>query len=143
MIKSMTFLWIILAVAVSGALFRVSYRVQHLQRHLVVVNHDIGQEQEKIRVLQAEWNKLNDPARLEMLAHRHLNMGPAKPVQIVTLDLVPTKTLLPAVASARVAKATPAPVTTTPATTVSAHVVTPTVTQKPILASLTHKAVDD
>ena len=130
MIKSMTFLWIVLAVAMSGALFRVSYRVQHLQKHLVAVNRDIGQEQEKIRVLQAEWNKLNDPARLEALVHRHSTLGPAKPVQIVTLDMVPAKIIVPEVASAKI----PKPVA--PAATQVATHVAPAVTQAPILASL-------
>ncbi len=129
MIKSVTFLWIVLAVAVSGALFRVSYRVQHLQKHLVVVNRQIAQEQEKIRVLQAEWNKLNDPARLESLARRHLNMAPATPAQIVGIDVVPTKSPVPETATTTklLAKA-PAPAA-------------PTV--RPILASLKPGTVDD
>ena len=91
MIKSVTMVWIILAIAVSGALFRVSYRTQHLERHLAAVNKQIGQEDEAIRVLQAEWSYLNDPSRLESLAQKHLAMGPTKPSQIVTLDQVPGK----------------------------------------------------
>ena len=111
MIKSVTLLWLILAVAVSGALFRVSYRVQHLERHLIGINKQIAQEEESIRVLQAEWSYLNDPARLETLAHKHLDLRPTSPGQIVTLDQVPNK--LPAalvnVPAGKTVKAAPSP----------------------------------
>ncbi len=125
MIKSMTFLWIILAVAASGALFRVSYRVQHLQKHLTLVDRQIGQEQERVRVLQAEWNHLNDPARLEALARKHLGMAPALPSQIVAMDMIPAKQVVPELSSAKQSKPASAPGT------------------KPILASLKPRATDD
>jgi cell division protein FtsL len=96
MIRSVTFFWLILAIAASGALFRVSYRTQHLERHLASVDKQIGQEEEAIRVLQAEWNYLNDPSRLEALSRKHLPLGPTSPAQIVTLDQVPNKSTVPA-----------------------------------------------
>jgi cell division protein FtsL len=127
MIKSVTLLWLILAVAVSGALFRVSYRVQHLERHLIGINKQIAQEQESIRVLQAEWSYLNDPARLETLARKHLDLRPTSPSQIVTLDQIPNK--LPAALvnapPATAGKAIPAP------------------SAKPIMATYNRRTTDD
>ena len=109
MIKSATLLWIILAVAVSGALFRVSYRVQHLEKHLAAVNKQIGQEEETARVLQAEWSYLNDPSRLEALARKHLPLGPTSPAQIVTYDAIPSKVPGTAAAQAKNAKPSATP----------------------------------
>ncbi len=126
MMKSVTLLWLLLAVAVSGALFRVSYRVQHLEHHLASVNKQIGDQEEAIRVLQAEWSYLNDPSRLEALAHKHLPMEPTKPSQIVTLDQVPGK--LPVAAVSVPGK--------------PAHVA-PAVTVKPVFATYKQRATDD
>ncbi len=127
MIKSVTLLWLILAVAVSGALFRVSYRVQHLERHLASVNKQIGQEADAIRVLQAEWSYLNDPSRLEDLARKHLPMQPTKPSQIVTLDQVPGKLAVSTVS---------APAGRAP------HAMTGII-GKPVLATYRKRSVDD
>ncbi len=125
MIKSVTMLWLVLAVAVSGALFRVSYRVQHLEHHLASVNKQIGDQEEAIRVLQAEWSYLNDPSRLEALARKHLPMGPTKPSQIVTLDQVPGKLPVAAVSSVKPGRGAPA------------------VTAKPVFATYKQRATDD
>ena len=110
MIRSVAFLWLMLAVAVSGALFRVSYRVQHLEQHLASVNKKIGGEEETTRVLQAEWSYLNDPTRLEALARKHLALMPMSPSQIVNSDLVPSRNVVPGNASTHGTK-TAAPAT--------------------------------
>jgi cell division protein FtsL len=125
MIKSVTMLWLVLAVAVSGALFRVSYRVQHLEHHLASVNKQIGDQEEAIRVLQAEWSYLNDPSRLEALARKHLPMEPTKPSQIVTLDQVPGKLPVAAVSAVKPGHAAPA------------------VTVKPVFATYKQRATDE
>jgi cell division protein FtsL len=108
MMRSATLVWVLLSVVVAGALFRVSYRVQHLEKHIASVNKQIGQQEEAIRVLQAEWSYLNEPSRLEALTRKHLTLLPTTSTQIVTLEQVPTKQIVPALK-------TP-PVTKTPAT---------------------------
>jgi cell division protein FtsL len=113
MMKSVTLVWILLAVVVAGTLFRVSYRVEHLQKHLAAVNKQIAQEQENIRVLDAEWTYLNQPSRLEALAHKYLGMNHTTAVQIVSLEQVPNKSVVPQVVAAK--KPTPAPQPALPA----------------------------
>ena len=93
MMRSATIIWVLLSVVVAGALFRVSYRVQHLEKHLTAVNKQIGQQEEAIRVLQAEWSYLNEPSRLEALTRKHLNLLPTTPTQIVSLEQIPSRPL--------------------------------------------------
>ncbi|MGH1403675.1 MAG: cell division protein FtsL [Alphaproteobacteria bacterium] len=56
------------------ALMRVSYDVQELERDIVRYEHDISREEEAIRVLNAEWAYLNNPMRLEELAHGYMEL---------------------------------------------------------------------
>ena len=75
-IKLSALMALLLAVLSGAALFWVSQQVQEserVQRNLQVV---IDQEQEALRVLTAEWDYLNRPDRLEVLARTYLNMEP-------------------------------------------------------------------
>jgi cell division protein FtsL len=58
-----------------GALVYVSQRVQQAQEDIEQVAHDLAQEKDSIRVLQAEWAYLNAPQRLEKLVQEHLNLS--------------------------------------------------------------------
>ncbi len=59
--------FILLALS-AGGLMRVSQNVQKVERDIAATDRAIEREQEKIRVLKAEWAYLNNPARLESLA---------------------------------------------------------------------------
>lgn len=59
------FFLVALSIAV---LMGVSQEVQRIERDIVAYDNAIEQEQEKIRVLRAEWAYLNNPMRLELLA---------------------------------------------------------------------------
>jgi cell division protein FtsL len=109
MMRSATLIWVLLSVVVAGALFRVSYRVQHLEKHIASVNKQIGQQEEAIRVLQAEWSYLNEPNRLEALTRKHLTLLPTTSTQIVTIEQVPTKPVVPALKTPPAAKAPATP----------------------------------
>jgi len=61
------FVLVLLALSASG-LMRVSQSVQKVERDIAATDRAIEREQEKIRVLRAEWAYLNNPARLESLA---------------------------------------------------------------------------
>lgn len=102
MIRLGTLLWALL-VGVSGyAMFQVKYQVVQLEDELARLNRLIGADREQIRVLDAEWSFLNQPARLAELARRHLVLSPISPAQISRLDQLPWRSPTPpaAVASA-------------------------------------------
>jgi cell division protein FtsL len=64
------------------ALFQIKYQVQELRRDLTEIKKQIIDEQEAIRVLNAEWTYLNQPERLSKLVAKHLDMQSIKPDQV-------------------------------------------------------------
>ena len=77
-----TLLCLLIAGAISIALFSVKYQVQDLEDDLSRLNSSITIERQSIHVLNAEWSHLNNPERLEKLARWHLGMQPIDPVQM-------------------------------------------------------------
>ena len=63
-----------LAVLFGSMLFYVSQSVQRAENQLRKLNHQVNLELEAIRVLEAEWDYLNSPTRLEQLAQDHLQV---------------------------------------------------------------------
>jgi hypothetical protein len=70
----------------AGMALTSSNNVKNQEDQLAQINRDISSEQERIRVLTAEWHTLKTPERLETLTQRHLNdLQPATPKQVATL----------------------------------------------------------
>ncbi len=84
--RQTTMLFILIAGALSLALFSVKYRVQALEGELADLNRSINAEQQAVRVLKAEWSHLNNPDRLRGLAERHLGLDQVRPEQMQTLQ---------------------------------------------------------
>ncbi len=67
---------VIMLVVLSGAvLMEVSQRVQRAEREISRLDRKIERERERVRILDAEWAYLNDPARLEAMARAGLEMS--------------------------------------------------------------------
>lgn len=103
--------WISLVSLTAGVVLNTSLQTRQQQDRLTEINQQIKDEQERIRVLTAEWYSLKAPDRLEALAQRHLQgYGAIKPLQLAGLDTVPERlpdAVTPAQTS-NVAAATPA-----------------------------------
>ena len=70
-------------VIVSGAvLLNTSQNVQRAEEHVQVLEQAAAIEEEKVRMLNAEWQALNRPERLERLANEYLELVPPTPEQI-------------------------------------------------------------
>ena len=79
-IKLSTIASFVLATVLGATLFWVSQQVQMLEREQRGINAQISSEQEGMRVLNAEWDYLNRPERIEALAAKYLNqMQPVVP----------------------------------------------------------------
>lgn len=89
MIRPVTMFWIALAGCVGYGLYHLKNEVQAQEQELFRVNRTILAEQEAIHVLRAEWSYLNQPARLQALASRHLDLQPTKPSQLGTIASLP------------------------------------------------------
>jgi cell division protein FtsL len=106
MIRITTLLWIGLLMVAGGTVMYVSYQVRHVQAHIAELSRDTRQQQDAIRILGAEWDTLNDPQRIDALAHRYLPELQPTPigrvVQLSDIPLRPSEDQL-----ARIAAATP------------------------------------
>ena len=91
MIRITTLLWIALLAIAGGTVMHVSYQVRQVERHLSLLNRDTRQEQDKLRILSAEWDTLNDPQRIDELSKRHLALEPTPIARVVSLDQIPMK----------------------------------------------------
>jgi hypothetical protein len=89
MVRHSTLLFMLLAGALSLALFVLKYQVQDLEDELMHLNRTIVSDTQAIHVLKAEWSHLNDPARLRALTERHLNLSPVRPVQLGSIEDLP------------------------------------------------------
>ena len=91
MIRVTTLLWVALLVIAGGTVMHVSYQVRQVERHLSQLNRDTRQEQDKLRILSAEWDTLNDPHRIDELSKRYLTLEPTPIARVVSLDQIPMK----------------------------------------------------
>ena len=89
MIRRSTVFWTVLLVAVATGLYVLKNRVHDLEDRLQRLNREIIAEQEAIHVLKAEWAYLNQPARLDDLARRHLGLVPESAKQVIDLADLP------------------------------------------------------
>jgi cell division protein FtsL len=74
--KHSTIFLVLMAAAVSVALFVVKYRVQDLEAEFKDTNRQISAAEKDLHVLRAEWSHLNQPHRLRQLAGQYLEIGP-------------------------------------------------------------------
>ena len=89
MLRLGTLFWIALAVIAGYATIQFKYDVQALERELTQLDGKILRHQEAIHVLKAEWAYLNEPARLERLSRRYLDLSPVRGSQILDLASLP------------------------------------------------------
>jgi len=75
-----------MAFVLSGAMmFAVKHQSQMLDAQLSATNQATTQDEQSIRVLQAQWALEADPSRLAQLAAQFTGLQPMKPGQLVTM----------------------------------------------------------
>ncbi|MDR3520229.1 MAG: hypothetical protein P4L54_01295 [Acidocella sp.] len=145
MIRPLTLLTMILA-AVSGAyMFAVKHRAQVLDDQLASVAQQTRLDQERIRVLQAQWALETAPPRIKQLAAQFTDLQPVKPTQMVTLaalssilpppskvvpEATPAAPPPPVIAAAAPAPSAAAPPSTAPVAAMAQVVPPPSATLK-------------
>jgi hypothetical protein len=89
--RPVTLAALVLTAAVSYGIYEIKYDVVELEQELARLNRNLIAEREAVKVLKAEWSYLNRPERLEKLAERHLELGPAQVRSLASLDEVPLR----------------------------------------------------
>jgi len=79
---------VLLAVMVTG-LFELKYEVRALDQERAALHGQIADEEEALRVLQAEWSFLNQPDRIQELARRYLALDTPVAGQIDGIERIP------------------------------------------------------
>jgi hypothetical protein len=103
MMRLSTIAWMLLITATGYAMFQVKYEVARREEELARLNRQIAQSLEATRVLKAEWSFLNQPARLDQLARRHLGLVPIGTAQLGQIDHLPRRPPTPPAAAAAAA----------------------------------------
>ncbi|MDE3114454.1 MAG: hypothetical protein KGL26_02530 [Pseudomonadota bacterium] len=73
------------------ALYHVSEQTRVANLELSRVNHQIATEHSTMSVLQAEWARVADPARIQHLAEADLGIGDTPTVELSSLELLPRR----------------------------------------------------
>jgi cell division protein FtsL len=78
-------------------LYTLEHATRATERRIAGIEAEIGDEQEVIKLLEAEWSSLTRPARLQEIAEKRLGLKPILPTQMVGItelgERVPEKPL--------------------------------------------------
>ena len=75
---------LVIAVLVSAsALYNLEHKTRGLERQIAKTKATINDNDEAIKLLNAEWSSLTRPERIQALAEQNLKMVPRKADQIV------------------------------------------------------------
>jgi cell division protein FtsL len=82
---------LLLALVAACGLYIMKDRVSRLDGELRRQQAMIAAEQTRLHRLRAEWAMLEEPGRIARLAAAHLQLRPAHPTQIMSIDDLPRR----------------------------------------------------
>jgi hypothetical protein len=92
MILRITNLVVICALVVAAAfVYQIKYDSTVQAERLAKLRGEVRRERESIATLRAEWGRLDNPARIETLAKRHLVLKPVVQTQFDKFDRLPER----------------------------------------------------
>jgi hypothetical protein len=71
--------------------YRIKFDSTVQAEHLAKLRGEVRRERDRIAALRAEWGELDNPARIEILAKRFLQIKPVAPTQFDSLDRLPER----------------------------------------------------
>src|SRR6202035_637454 len=78
-------------VLAAAYVYRIKFDSTVQAEHLAKLRSEQRHERDRIAALRAEWGQLDNPARIEALAKRSLQIKPIAPTQFDTLDRLPER----------------------------------------------------
>ena len=82
-------------VLAAADVYRIKYDSTVQAEHLAKLRSEVRRVRDQIAVLRAQWGELDNPARIEQLDKRFLNLRPVAPTQFDSLDHLPAKPIQP------------------------------------------------
>jgi cell division protein FtsL len=89
--RVLNFFFVGLAALSCLALYRVSENTRVANMELTSVNHQIAQEKSTMNVLQAEWQRVANPARIQRLAQSTLGMSDTPVMELSSFEMLPRR----------------------------------------------------
>ena len=80
-----------LLVAAAAYVYEIKFESTLRAERVAKMRGDIQRERDAIAALRAEWTTLENPARIQGLARRHLRLRPAEATQYDALDRLPER----------------------------------------------------
>jgi len=71
--------------------YKIKFESTRQAERLAKLRTAVRNEREAIATLRAEWSRLDNPARIQALAARHLALKPVEPRQFDRLDHLPER----------------------------------------------------
>jgi len=85
-LRILNFLVIGALVLAAAYVYRIKFDSTVQAERLAKIRSEVRHERDTIAALRAEWGELDNPARIEALAKRHLPLKPIAPTQFDSLD---------------------------------------------------------
>jgi hypothetical protein len=80
-----------LLVAAAAYVYEIKFESTLRAERVAKMRSDVRRERDAIAALRAEWATLENPARIQGLARRHLHLRPAEAAQYDSLDHLPER----------------------------------------------------
>ena len=93
MIRTLNFGFIALAGLTCLGLYRVAEQARVAQAELRTTRMAIAREADTLAVLGAEWARLTQPARIQALASRHLELSADPTLELSSVTALPNRVL--------------------------------------------------
>ena len=82
---------LVLLIAAAAYVYEIKFESTLRAERVAKMRVDVQRERDAIASLRAEWATLDNPARIQGLARRHLQLRPAEPTQYDPLTRLPER----------------------------------------------------
>jgi len=89
--RLLNFCALVLLVLAAAYVYEIKFESTLRAERIAKMRGDVQRERDAIAALRAEWTTLENPARIQGLARRHLHLRPADATQYDALDRLPER----------------------------------------------------
>jgi cell division protein FtsL len=90
-VRILHFCALVLLVLAAAYVYEIKFESTLRAERVAKMRVDVRRERDAIAALRAEWATLDNPARIQSLARRHLKLQPVDPSQFDSLKALPEK----------------------------------------------------